>query len=152
MTMLRIALVLVFSELLFTWHSQAIAQQSTGDATASEVINHEKLAWETTKNKDKAGLERLLSEDYTEITDDGVFDKAGVLANMENITLTSYSLRDFKAKRIGPDTVLLIFQVTVTGKYKDHNFGAENNTTSLWMKRSGMWQNVCFQETPIPKQ
>jgi hypothetical protein len=47
--------------------------------------------------------------------------------------------------------VLLIFQVTVSGTYKDHPFQADNNAASLWMKRSGTWQNVFFQETPIPK-
>jgi hypothetical protein len=66
------------------------------------------------------------------------------------MTLSSYSPRNFKAKVIAPDTVLLVFQVTVSGTYKDHPFRADNNAASLWMKRSGAWQNVFFQETPIP--
>ena len=64
--------------------------------------------------------------------------------------LTSYSPRDCKPKVIAPDTVLLIFQVTVSGTHKDHPFKADNNAASLWIKRSGTWQNVFFQETPIP--
>src|SRR5215467_12130688 len=82
--------------------------------------------------------------------DDGVFDRDQILANLDILTLTSYSPRDFKPKVIAPDTVLLIFQVTVSGTYKGHPFQADNNAASLWMKRSGMWQNVLFQETPIP--
>ena len=150
MRLLRISAVLVFFGLLLPWHARG--QQGNKDGLAKEVIAQEKLAWEATKQKDKAGLAKLLSEDYTEITDDGVFDKAGVLANMDNITLTSYSPRDFKARTIAPDVVPLVFQVTVTGKYKDHNFQVDNNAASLWAKRSGSWQNVHFQETPIPKQ
>ena len=153
MRIFRIALVLfVFSGLLFTWHSQAAAQQSTGDAVATDVIALEKLAWEATKKKDKAGLAKLLSEDFTEITDDGVFDKVQILTNLDNLTLTSYSPRDFKAKKIAPDAVLLIFQVTVNGNYKGHDFQADNNAASLWAKRGGTWLNVHFQETPVPKQ
>jgi hypothetical protein len=102
------------------------------------------------EKKDKAGLAKLLSEDFTEITDDGVFERDQILANLDILTLSSYSPRNFKAKVIAPDTVLLVFQVTVSGTYKDHPFQADNNAASLWMKRSGTWQNVCFQETPIP--
>jgi hypothetical protein len=146
-----IALLLVFFGLLRPWHSQAAAQQATADAVSTGVISEEKLAWEAAKKKDKAGLARLLSDDYTEIIDDGVFDKAGILNYLDNVTLTSYFLRDLRAKKIGSDVVLLTFQVTVTGKYKGGDFHAENNAASLWAKRSGTWQNVHFQETPVPK-
>ena len=152
MRIVRIVLVLiVFSGLQFTWQPQAVvAQQATGDDVAAEVIGQEKLAWEAAKNKDKAGLAILLSDDYTEIIDDGVFDKSGILAYLDNVTLTSYSPRDFRARTIAPDVVLLVFQVTVTGKYKGRDFHAENNAASVWVKRSGAWQNVHFQETPVP--
>jgi uncharacterized protein DUF4440 len=73
-----------------------------------------------------------------------------ILANLDILTLSSYSPRNFKARVIAPDTVLLVFQVTVSGTYKDHPFRADNNAASLWMKRSGTWQNVFFLETPIP--
>jgi hypothetical protein len=151
MKILGIALIVVFSVLLIPRHSQLAAQETTGDAVATDALNHEKLAWELAKKEDKAGLANLLSQDFTEITDDGVFDKAGILANLDNLTLTSYSPSNFKVKKIAPDSVLLIFQVTVNGKYKDHDFQAESNAASLWIKRQGQWQNVHFQETPIPK-
>jgi len=47
--------------------------------------------------------------------------------------------------------VLLILQVSVTGQYKGNDFRNESNAASLWMKRGGNWQNVHFQETPVPK-
>jgi len=145
-----IALVLVLFGLL-PWHSQVAAQQSTEDTVSTDVIKHEKLAWEAAKKKDKAALAKLLAEDFTEVIDDGVFDKVGILAYLDNVQLLSYSPGNFKAKKITPDVVLLIFQVTEDGKYKGHDFHAENNVASLWAKRDGKWQNVHFQETPIPK-
>jgi len=149
MRILWIALVLVFSGLPHHSHSQ-VAQQAAKNEVSAEALNQEKLAWEFTKKKDRAGLGKLLSQDFTEITEDGVFDRDQILANLDILTLTSYSPRDFKSKVIAPDTVLLIFQVTVRGTYKGHPFKADNNAASLWMKRSGTWQNVLFQETPIP--
>jgi hypothetical protein len=82
------------------------------------------------KKKDKVGLAKLLPDDFTEITEDGVFDKAQILANLDNLTLTSYSPGDFKARTIAPNVVLLIYQVTVIGKYKDHDFQADSNAAS----------------------
>ncbi len=151
MRIMPIALVLVLSALPLPCHSQVVAQQETGDSVSREVINQEKLAWELAKKKDKEGLAKLLSEDFTEITEDGVFDRAQILANFEDLTLTSYSPSDFRVKNIGLDVMLLIYQVTVNGKYKGNNFQTDNNAASLWMKRGGKWQNVLFQETPRPK-
>jgi hypothetical protein len=151
MGILRVALVLVFSGPLLLCHSHTVAQRATEGAVSADVLNQEKLAWELTKKKDKAGLAKLLSEDFTEITEDGVFDKSQILANLGILTLTSDSPRDFRAKLIAPDFVLLIYQVTVNGKYKDRTFRADNNAASLWMKHGSKWQNIFFQETPIPK-
>ena len=150
MRILWIALIVVLSGLPPLCHSQVAGRQAAEKNVSADALNEEKLAWELTKKKDKAGLAKLLSEDFTEITDDGVFEREQILANLDILTLSSYSPRNFKAKVIAPDTVLLIVQVSVRGTYKGHLFQADNNAASLWMKRSGTWQNVFFQETPIP--
>ena len=151
MRMFQIVLLFGSCGLLFTSHSQAVAQQPAGDALATEVISQEKLTWEAAKKKDKAALAKLLADDFTEIIDDGVFDKRGILAYLDNVQLLSYSPSNFKARTIASDAVLLIYQVSEDGKYKGHDFQAQNNVASVWAKRAGMWQNVHFQETPIPK-
>jgi hypothetical protein len=150
MRTMQIALVLLFGAFPLPCHSQFTWEQ-TGDTLSSEVVNQERLAWERTKQKDKAGLAELLSQDFTEITDDGVLDKSQVLANLDHLTLSRYSPTDLKVKKIAPDAVLLVYQVIVNGKYDDHNFKNHTNAASLWMKRAGKWQNVLFQETPVPK-
>ena len=58
-------------------------------------------------------MANLLSEDFAEITDDGLFDKAGVLANLDNLTVTDYAPTDFKIRNLAPNTIQLIFKVTV---------------------------------------
>jgi hypothetical protein len=151
MRILLIALIVVISCLPTLCRSQVAGRQAVENDVSADALNQEKLAWELTKKKDRAGLAKLLSEDFTEITEDGVFERDQILANLDILMLSSYSPRDFKAKVIAPDTVLLIFQVTVSGTYKDHPFQADNNAASLWMKRGGKWLNVFFQETPIPK-
>jgi hypothetical protein len=150
MRILWIALIVMFSGLRPLCHSQVAGRQAVEQDVSADALNKEKLAWELTKKKDKAGLAKLLSEDFTEITEDGVFERDQILANLDILMLSSFSPRNFKAKVIAPDTVLLIYQVAVRGTYKNHPFQADNNAASLWMKRSSTWQNVFFQETPIP--
>ena len=92
-------------------------------------------------------MANLLSEDFAEITDDGLFDKAGVLANLDNLTVTDYAPTDFKIRNLAPNTIQLIFKVTVTGTFKGKAFQNHNYASSLWIKRDARWQNVFFQET-----
>ena len=75
----QITLVLLLALLSYPCHSQ-FSPETLGDALSKDIVNRERLAWEAAKNKDKAGLGALLSEDYAEIIEDGVFDKKQILA------------------------------------------------------------------------
>jgi hypothetical protein len=72
------------------------------------------------------------------------------LANLDHLAVTSYSPRNVRVKKLAPDTVMLIFHVTVEGIYDGHNFREDRNAASLWMQRSGKWLNIHFQESPMP--
>jgi len=145
----QITLGVLLALLSYPCHSQ-FAPETLGDALSKEIVNRERLAWEAAKNKDKAGLAALLSEDYAEIIEDGVFDKTQILSYLDHLTVTSYSPRDVRVKKIASDAVMLIYQVTVEGNYDGHNFHEDSNAASLWMKRGGTWLNVHFQESPVP--
>ena len=145
----HITLVLLLALIPAPCRSQ-FAPDSSGDPLSKEIVNRERLAWEAAKNKDKSGLAALLSEDYAEIVDDGIFDKAQILSYLDHLTVTRYSPRDVRVKKLAPDAVMLIYEVTVEGNYDGHNFRTDNNAASLWMKRRGTWLNVHFQESPVP--
>ena len=150
MKMKWLALVLLFTALPLPCRSQFVPEQTPGDAGSREAVSRENLAWERAKKKDKAGFAELLAQDFTEIIDDGVFDRAQILTYLDHITLNSYSPSGLKVKRIAPDAVLLIYQVSESGKYDDHPWQQTVNAASLWIKRGEQWQNVLFQETPAP--
>lgn len=152
-TMRTAALAFAFTSFLllcpFPASAQLAQKEPAGNTVSKEVMDKELLAWELAKKKDKANLDKLLSEDFVEITEDGLFDKAGILANLDNLTLTDYSPTDFTIRNYAPNMVQLIFKVTVTGTFKGHAFQNHNYASSIWMKRDGQWQNVFFQETDI---
>lgn len=144
------ALVFAIAGHLLAAHAQQSAQkEALGNSISKEAIDEEMLAWELAKKKDKTNLANLLSEDFAEITEDGLFNKAGVLANLENLTLTDYSPTEFTIRNLAPNLVQLIFKVTVTGTFKGHAFQNYNYASSVWMKRNGQWKNVFFQETDL---
>jgi hypothetical protein len=145
----QITLAVLLAVFSYPCHSQ-FAPESLGDALSKDIVNRERLAWEAAKKKDKAGLAALLAEDYAEIIDDGVFDKKQILSYLDHLTVTSYSPRDVRVKKLAPDAVMLIYQVTVEGNYDGHNFHADSNAASLWTERGGTWLNVHFQESPMP--
>src|SRR5262249_45238578 len=95
MRILWVALVLVYSGLPYLSHSQAVVQQAAENEVSAGALNHKTLAWELAKKKDKAGLAKLLSKDFTEITEDGVFDRDQILANLDILTLTSYPIGSY---------------------------------------------------------
>jgi hypothetical protein len=150
MRIMHVLLVLVCSSFPIR-PSQLIAQHAPPDTISSQVVNLEKLTWELAKKRDQGSLGKLLAQDYTEIIDDGVFDKAHLLAYLKDVTLTRYSLTGFKVKKLAGNAVLLVYQVSEAGEYKGSGFQADNNVASLWMKRGRTWQNVLFQETAVPR-
>src|SRR5580693_540381 len=74
------------------------AAPSEADMTAKE-----KAAWDTLKKKDYAAFGDLLASDYIEVTDDGVFDKAGIIADVKDFNLTDATLTDWKMIPIDND-------------------------------------------------
>jgi hypothetical protein len=151
MRSMHVVLVLVCFGLPICTSSRLMAQQPSPTTISSQVLNLEKLAWELAKKRDSATLGKLLAEDYTEIIDDGVFDKANLLAYLKDVTLSRYSLTGFKVKKLAPNAVLLVYQASEVGEYKGSGFQADNNVASLWIKRGKAWQNVLFQETSVPR-
>jgi hypothetical protein len=70
----HITLVLLLALLSYPCYSQ-FAPEGFDDALSKDAVTRERVAWEAARNKDKAGLAALLSEDFTEITEDGVLTK-----------------------------------------------------------------------------
>lgn len=102
----QIAVGLLLALFSYPCHSQ-FAPETLGDALSKDIVSPERLAWEAAKNEDKAGFAALLSEDFTEITDDGVFDKTQILAYLDHLAVTSYSPRSVRVKILSPDAVSL---------------------------------------------
>ena len=116
---------------------------SEADATARE-----KATWEAIKTKDYDGFANMLASNYLEVGGDGVFDKAGIIKNVKELTLSDATFSDWKMLPIDKDTVLLTYQVTLKGTVKNQEIPpGPYRAGAVWQNRDGKWAAVYYQET-----
>ena len=118
--------------------------------TEAEMTAKEKAVWDTLKKKDYDAFGNSLASDYTEVTDQGVFDKATIIADVKDFNLTDASFSDWKMLPINNDAVILTYQTTLkaTDKGADVPPGPYR-TASVWVNRDGKWLAFYYQQTPI---
>src|ERR1700692_2403154 len=64
--------------------------------SADDMFAKEKAAWDTLKTKDYDAFGNMLASDYIEVTDEGVLDKAGSVADVKDFNLTDATFSDWK--------------------------------------------------------
>lgn len=128
--------------------NRAAPAPTSGTLSEADATAKEKAVWDTIKKKDFDGFGNLLTNDYIEIGGDGVFDKAGVIAYVKDLALTDVTFSDWKLLPIDKDAVILMYQVTIKGTYKNVAFPpGPYRATSVWVNRDGKWLAIYYQET-----
>jgi hypothetical protein len=119
-----------------------------------EMTAKEKAVWETLKQKDLAAFGNMLTSDYIEVTDEGVYDKTGIVAYLKDLNLTEVTFSDWKMLPIDNDAVILTYQTNLKGTFKSEPISpGPYRSAAVWVKREGKWQDFYFQETlvkPMP--
>jgi hypothetical protein len=115
-----------------------------------KIIALEKQGWMATKKKDLTALNRLFAEEYVEVGSLGGRGKAETLRHIQDeLTLTEYSMDDFRVIPVSPDVVLLTYKVEEMGSVNGRELpGQPAYASSLWVNRRGQWKNILYQATP----
>jgi len=108
-------------------------------------------AWEDYKNKQKDAFARILTDDVIEVEEDGngARDKQAELSEMDEINLTSYMLSDFHFRRIGPNGMLVRYNVEYTAKPAGQIIHNKSAIGEIWEKSRNEWKLAYLQETKI---
>jgi hypothetical protein len=125
-----------------------MATSKSAPPSEAEITAKEKAAWDAIKNYDAFG--NMLASDYIEVTDEKVFDKAGIVADVKDFSLTDATFSDWKMLPIDNDAVILTYQTTLKATYK----GAEvppgpYRSAAVWVNRDGKWLAFYYQQTPV---
>jgi hypothetical protein len=114
----------------------------------ADIIAKEKTTWDLVKKKDWAAFEKMLASDFVEVLNDGVHDRAQVLANLKDFDLSDVTYADWKFLPIDTDAALLTYSATLKGTYKGEAVPAgPYRLASGWVKRNGEWVTIYYQET-----
>jgi hypothetical protein len=116
----------------------------------ADMIAKEKSVWDTLKQKDASAFGNFLASDYIEVTDDGVFDKAGIVADVKDFDLSEATFSDWKMLPIDNDAVILTYSPTLKGKYKGQDIPpGPYRSAAAWVNRDGKWVAIYYQQTMI---
>ena len=127
---------------------KAGAVQSTTDV---EIIRElETKSWVAWKAQDAAFFERFLSEDHVEVHGFGIAGRTAVVNGIRSAgcVVQSYSLGTFATAVVAPDAVLVTYRAEQDTRCGNSKVPSPVWATSLYVKRSGQWLNVLYQQTP----
>ena len=127
--------------------SNASAEAKLKDMFESKV----KAEWEALKKKDKNAYGELLAEDYEGVEVDGQGERTKIQAMNEvvNGNVYDFTLWGFKLISSTPDTAFVVFEITMRFPPKSVVHYSRVYIGELWVKRSGEWKELHYQETHI---
>ena len=128
----------------------AIAQ--TGAKTKSNsdkmIVEKSRATWEAYKSRNIAAMKALTGEDYASNSLTGASTLKQDIDTIDKLTIEHYSIDDPKVSWVTKDVAILRYKCDLKGSYDGKPF-APVYATEVWVNRSGRWQIVSYQETPL---
>lgn len=110
--------------------------------TTDDVIANEKLVWELFRTKNFEAFQTLLAPEFMEIEPTGVYDRSGSVKAVSEMDATQFEQSDWKAVKLGADSALVTYTVTMKGTKPEKHYHA-----TIWAKRDGKWLGFHHQGT-----
>src|SRR5438132_13293819 len=110
---------------------------------------NEKTAWQTFKEKDAAGFQKVVDKDFKGVYADGIYDMQKEMADMKRWDMKSFAINDYTIFSDEKDVVVSTYKVKVEGKVegKDdsgtYNCGSDCNMEHVqWMANFNIAENA----------
>jgi len=147
---LGIALLLMIP--LATASSARAASLPADKALAEELIARERASWVAWQGHDASFFAGFLADDHVELGTGGPTDKATVVAGVASgiCKVESYSVGDFRFTRLSADAAALIYRAEQKTKCGEAMVSSPVWATSVYALRDGRWQNVLYEQVPVP--
>lgn len=136
--------------------AQAAASPQTGarpdEAKLATMLESKvQTEWEALKNKEKKTYGALLADDYEGVEVDGRGErtKTQAINEVADGNVYNYTLWGFKLIPLGADAAFLIYEVTLTFPPRSAVRYSRVYISELWVKRSGEWKELHYQETHV---
>jgi hypothetical protein len=114
----------------------------------AEIIAKEKSGWDAIKKKDWDALGKMLTSDFIDVEDDGVFDKAGSIASLKDFDLADVTFSDWKTLPIDKDAVIVTYSLNEKATYKGQAVPpGPYHAAAAYVNRDGQWLGIYYQQT-----
>lgn len=128
--------------------SKPKSTNQAGSSLDQMIISKSKETWEAYKNRNIAAIKALTAADYAAYTQTGPSNLQEDIANIDKLTIESYSLDDPKVSKVTKDVVILRYKCDLKGSFDGKPFGPVY-ATEVWVNRGGKWLIVSYQETAV---
>lgn len=126
--------------------------KATAPPSESEIVAIEKKGWDLIKAKDNDALGKMLADDFIEIEDNGVYDKASSLNTLKDLEVSDVTFSNWKMLTIDKDAVILTYDVTPKGTSKGQPIPpGPYHAAAGYVRRDGKWLGISFQQTLAQK-
>jgi hypothetical protein len=128
-------------------------QHSAGKTSSGMPAVEAKVrkVWEDFKDKNKTALGAALAEGFREMEEggSGFGDKKAEIAMVDDFELSSYVLRDFAVKSLGPHSALVTYSAHYEGKSGGLTAKSDSIFGEVWVYEGGDWKVLYIQETAV---
>jgi hypothetical protein len=126
------------------------ATATPAGVTQADLEAKEHQVWDAIKAKNYDAFGGLLSDDFTYVTNSGVYNKSQTIDAIKKYDLTDYSFSDIKFVKVDDDLAILVYTCTETstvGGKPSPESGNKVYHATAWANRAGKWVGVYHQDT-----
>ena len=102
----------------------------------------EKTAWQTFKDKDAAGFQKVVDKDFKGVYAEGLSDMAKELSDMKKWDMKSFAISDYTAFSDEKDVMVTTYVVKIEGTMDGKDASGTYNCGSVWKMENGAWMAI----------
>jgi hypothetical protein len=99
----------------------------------------EKTAWQTFKDKDAAGFQKVVDKDFWGVYAEGISGMDKELSDMKKWDMKSFDISDYKTYSDEKDVIVTTYVVKIEGTYDGKDASGTYNCGSVWKLENGKW-------------
>ena len=102
----------------------------------------EKTAWQTFKDKDAAGFQKVVDKDFKGVYAEGLSDMAKELSDMKKWDMKSFTISEYTAFSDEKDVIVTTYTVKIEGTFEGKDASGTYNAGSVWKMENGAWMAI----------
>lgn len=123
---------------LFATNAISFAGPDTATMQAKE-----NEAWQSYKDKNEAGFQKVVDKDIRCVYDSGIMTMADELGGMQKADMKSFSISDYKIFSNEKGVVVATYTVTLSGTDPDGtDLTGTYNAGTVWKDENGQWMAI----------